>query len=65
MAGVEYAIEFIEGRTDGRLDEEVLSGIVNEIAGGEGKAGLTKYNENGVQLDNYYMILCDFYDFGA
>jgi hypothetical protein len=64
-AGVEYAIEFIEGRTDGRLDEEVLSGIVNEIAGGEGKASLTKYNENGVQLDNYYMILCDFYDFGA
>ena len=64
-AGVEYAIEYIEGNTDGTLDEKVLSSIVNELAGGEGKAQLTKYNENGVQLDNFYMILCDFYDFGA
>lgn len=62
-AGVDYAIEFLEGRTNGRLDEPVLSTIVNRIAGGEGKATLTKYNENGVSLDNYYMILCDFYDF--
>ena len=64
-AGVEYAIEYIEGNTDGTLDEKVLSSIVNDLAGGEGKAQLTKYNENGVQLDNFYMILCDFYDFGA
>lgn len=62
-AGVDYSIEFLEGRTSGRLDEGVLNGIVNRIAGGEGKAQLTKYNENGVQLENYYMILCDFYDF--
>lgn len=62
-AGVDYAIEFLEGRTDGNVDEAVLGKIVNGIAGGEGSAKLTKYNENGVELDNYYMLLCDFYDF--
>lgn len=64
-AGVDYAIEFLEGRTNGTLDEKVLNGIMDRIAGGEGKAQLTKYNENGVSLENYYMLLCDFYDFGA
>ena len=32
-AGVDYSIEFLEGRTNGRLDEGVLNGIVNRIAG--------------------------------
>ena len=32
-AGVDYAIEFIEGRTNGRVDEEVLTEIVSRIAG--------------------------------
>ncbi len=65
QAGVEYAIEFCEGRTEGRLDEAVLFGIINNIAGGEGKATITNYNEGGVELDNFYMLLADFYDFGA
>lgn len=68
-AGVEYAIEFIEGRTNGTLDEAALSTIVNKIAGGEGSAQLSKFvieGENGAEdkeLDNFFMILCDFYDF--
>lgn len=62
-AGVDYAIEFLEGRTTGTVDEAALSKIINRIAGGEGSAKLTKYNENGVEIDNYYMLLCDFYDF--
>ncbi|HCO18870.1 MAG TPA: hypothetical protein DIT39_04585 [Tissierellales bacterium] len=64
-AGVDYAIEFIEGRTNGTNDEAVLGTIINRIAGGEGSAQLTKYNEAGVELDNFYMLLCDFYDFAA
>lgn len=63
-AGVDYAIEFLEGRTSGRVDEPALTKIVNRIAGGEGSAQITHFNEGGVKLDNYYMILCDFYDFG-
>ncbi|MDR7855562.1 DUF3798 domain-containing protein [Tissierella sp.] len=62
-AGVDYAIEHLEGRTKGDLDEAVLSKIMNRIAGGEGSAKLSKFNENGVELDNFYMLLCDFYDF--
>lgn len=64
-SGVDYAIEFLEGRTNGKLDEPVLSKIINRIAGGEGKATLTKYKDGDVELDNFYMLLCDFYDFGA
>lgn len=64
-AGVDYSIEYLEGRTNGILDEEVLSKIINRIAGGDGSAQVTKYNENGVELDNFYMLLCDFYDFSA
>lgn len=64
-AGTDYAIEFLEGRTSGRMDEVVLSKIVNRIAGGEGSATLTKYKDGDVELDNFFMLLCDFYDFGA
>jgi predicted small lipoprotein YifL len=64
-AGVDYAIEYIEGRTTGTNDEAVLSKIINGIAGGEGSATLSKYSEAGVELENFYMLLCDFYDFSA
>jgi hypothetical protein len=33
--GVKYAIEYLEGRTDGRADAAVLSGIMSEVAGAE------------------------------
>lgn len=64
-SGVKYAIEYCEGRTDGRLDEEVLFSILNEVAGGEGKCTITNYDDNGTELENFYMLLCDYYDFGA
>jgi hypothetical protein len=64
-AGVDYAIEYLEGRTEGRLDEDVLYRIINKIAGGEGSCHITHFDENGIRLDNFYMILCDFYDFGT
>lgn len=63
--GVRYAIEYCEGRTDGRLDEEVLFSILNEVAGGEGKCTITNYDDDGTELENFYMLLCDYYDFGA
>lgn len=62
-AGVKYAIEFCEGRTDGRVDEDVLFKIFNEVAGGD-EVVVTNYEDeaSGV-LDNFYLILCPFYDF--
>lgn len=67
-AGVDYAIEYIEGRTNGRVDEDVLFSIFNTVAGGD-PVTVNKYtytdeetNEE-VVLDNFYLLLCPFYDF--
>lgn len=63
-AGVKYAIEYCEGRTNGTVDEEVFFSIMDEVAGGEGACTITKYQDEAVgELDNFYMILCDFYTF--
>ena len=62
-AGTRYAIEFCEGRTNGRVDEDVLFGLFNEIAGGEGACTVSKYDDNGTTIENFYMLLCDYYDF--
>jgi len=64
-AGVDYAIEFLEGRTEGRLDEKVLNEIISRIAGWEGKAKLSKYEVGGEPLENFFVILCDYYDFSS
>ncbi len=68
-AGVRYAEKWIKGETNGRVDTEVLFAIINEIAGGEGKADVHTYiekQEDGTEkeYENYFMILCDYYTFG-
>ncbi|MDD4657908.1 MAG: DUF3798 domain-containing protein [Eubacteriales bacterium] len=60
-AGVKYAIEFLEGNTQGRVDEDVLFPIIDAIA--KGGTAVSIYEENGVPIDNFYLILCDYYDF--
>lgn len=62
-AGVKYAIENLEGRTNGKVDEAVLTKIINDIAGGEGTTQVTKYIDKGAELDNFFMLLSDYYDF--
>ncbi|NMA72718.1 MAG: DUF3798 domain-containing protein [Bacteroidales bacterium] len=62
-SGVRYAIEFCEGRTDGRVDEKVLFEIFNEVAGGE-EVTVNKYvDEAKGTLENFYLLLCPFRDF--
>ncbi len=65
QAGVEYGIEFCEGRTDGTLDKDVLLGIIKKIAGGEDKASVRNMEdeETGKVYDNYFCIMCENYDF--
>ena len=65
QAGVEYGIEFCEGRTNGTLDEEVLLGIIKKIAGGEDKASIRNLDdeETGEVYKNYFSIMCDYVDF--
>lgn len=60
-AGVRYAIEFCEGRTNGAFDMEVLEPIFKEIAG-EG-CRLTPYSDANGTLDNFLMVMGEYYDF--
>ena len=52
-AGVEYAIEWINGNTDGTVDKAKLVAIMEEIAGGA--VLLTEYPGT----DNYFLYLSD------
>ncbi|MDD3290624.1 MAG: DUF3798 domain-containing protein [Eubacteriales bacterium] len=61
-AGVEYAIAFCEGETSAALDEEVLFEKIKAI-GGETVAISNFVDEAAGELNNFYMLLCPFYDF--
>ncbi len=52
-AGVEYAIEWIKGNTDGTVDKAKLVAIMEDIAGGA--VSLTEYPGT----DNYFLYLSD------
>lgn len=62
-SGVKYAIEFCEGRTNGTVDEEVLFKIFNEVAGGQEVVVSNYEDETKGTLENFYLLLCPFYDF--
>ena len=61
-AGVEYAIAFCEGETDGALDEDVLFAKIREV-GGETVVISNYEDEAAGILSNFYLLLCPFYDF--
>ncbi|MDO4566014.1 MAG: DUF3798 domain-containing protein [Oscillospiraceae bacterium] len=61
-AGVEYAIKWIEGDITERCDEAALLAEMQNIAGAE--TSITRYSDESVgELDNFFMILCPFYNF--
>ncbi len=62
-SSVKYAIEFCEGRTNGTVDEEVLFKIFNEVAGGQEVKVSNYVDETKGTLENFYLLLCPFYDF--
>ncbi len=62
-AGTKYAIEFCEGRTDGRVDEDLLFELFNEVAGSDDVVVTNYVDEASGTLDNFYLLLCPFYDF--
>ncbi|MDL2323593.1 DUF3798 domain-containing protein [Ruminococcaceae bacterium OttesenSCG-928-A16] len=64
QAGVEYAIEFCEGNTEGRYDEAKFRAAVDKVAAEyDASATLSYYADDEGEVDNFYMILCDFYNF--
>lgn len=52
-AGVEYSIAYLEGETDGRVDQAKLQEIMEDISGGN--VSLTLYDGT----DNYFLYLSD------
>ena len=61
-AGVEYAIKWCEGEITDRCDEEAFTNIMKELAGDE--MTITHYSDEASgELDNFFMILCPFYNF--
>ena len=66
-AGVEYAKKVLEGETNGQvLDDAILRQTVDECAkefSENAKMTLVNYEENGVTVDNHYLVMSDFVSF--
>ena len=61
-AGVEYGIKWCEGKITDRCDEAALLAEMKAIAGDE--TTVTHYDAGkDTELDNFFMILCPFYNF--
>lgn len=60
-AGAEYAIDYINGETNGKLDLVKLQEEFKEYA--KVSITTTALEENGVKYDNYQLVLLDFLDF--
>jgi hypothetical protein len=64
-AGVRYAIKFAEGEVTDPRDTAAFIASLNEASAARGLGDLTvtSYNEDGVDLPNFLMLLAPFYDF--
>ena len=61
-AGVEYSIKWCKGEIADRCDEAALLAEMKKIAGDA--TTVTHYSDDAVgELDNFFMILCPFYNF--
>lgn len=62
IASAEYAIKWLEGETDGKVDLKVLKQCMADYAGMP--IDLTPYVENQETYDNYLLFLVDFLTYG-
>ena len=61
-AGVEYAIKWVEGEITDRCDEAALLAEMQKIAGDA--TTVSHYSDESTpELENFFMILCPFYEF--
>ncbi|MEG0132922.1 MAG: DUF3798 domain-containing protein [Clostridium sp.] len=62
-AGTEYAMAYLEGKTNGKNDKAKLTEILNSKI--EGKMTVTPYKDEatGKSYENYYLILSDYVNF--
>ncbi|HEY8500467.1 MAG TPA: DUF3798 domain-containing protein [Clostridia bacterium] len=62
IASTRYAIKWINGETNGKVDQKVLEQCMSDYA--QLPISLSTYTEGGVTYDNYYMYLMDFLTYG-
>ena len=59
-AGTEYAFDWMEGKTNGNLDLEVLTAKMTEYAGMECAVSAYTDDGTGTTYDNYQLIMMDY-----
>lgn len=63
-AGVEYAIKYCNGELNAAYDDAAMRKTIDEVATSyDTTATISLYNDSEGDVENFYMILCDFYNF--
>ncbi len=62
-AGTKYAMEVIEGKTNGKNDTAAIEKIMKDVAKAEMTVTQYKDEKTSKTYDNYYLILSDYIDF--
>lgn len=63
-AGVDYAIEYCKGNVSGNFDDAALRASIDKVAKSyDANATVSLYSDAEGEISNFYMILCDFYNF--
>jgi len=64
-AGVEYAVKYVQGETNGSFDDAAVREAIKTVTenGYNTSANVSLYADDEGEVENYYMILCDYYDF--
>lgn len=60
-AGADYAKAYIDGETNGKVDEEVLRAKFKDYA--KTDVGMELLEEGGEKYDNYFMVMLDFLNY--
>jgi len=63
IASTEYAIKWMNGETEGKVDQKVLEQCMADYAGMS--IALEPYTEGATTYDNYYLFLMDFLTYGG
>ena len=64
-AGTEYAIKYAQGETSGAFDDAALREAIANVTENEynTSANVSLYADDEGDIENYYMILCEYYNF--
>ena len=64
-AGVDYAVNYIEGNTNGKFDDAAVRNSILSVASEsfDGSPELSLYKDDEGEIENFYMILGNYNDF--